>query len=78
MSPTLSSFKRWGFPGGPVVKNPLANAGEWFDPWSWKIPDAVGQLSLGALEPVLHKRSHSNGKHWFDPCLVGSHMPGGN
>jgi len=32
------------FPGGPVVKNPPANAGDTgFDPWSRKIPHAAGQ-----------------------------------
>ena len=41
------------FPGGPVVKNPPANAG--FEPWSRKIPYAVEQLSPCATttEPVL-------------------------
>ena len=31
----------WGFPGGAVVKNPPANAGDArdrFDPWVGKIP----------------------------------------
>ena len=44
------------FPDGPVVKNPLANAGDTgFSPWSGKIPYATGQLSLWATtsEPVL-------------------------
>ena len=27
-----------GFPGGSVVKNPLANAGDGFIPWVGKIP----------------------------------------
>ena len=36
----------WGFPGGAVVKNPPANAGDHgFEPWSGKIPHAVEQLS---------------------------------
>ena len=35
--------------------------GHRFDPWSWKTPHAVGQLSPGTLEPVLcNKRSHHN------------------
>ena len=33
------------FLDGPVVKNPLANAGN-MDPWSRKVPHAVGHLSL--------------------------------
>ena len=43
------------FPGGPVVKNPPANAGDMgFDPWSRKFPHAMGQLSLEATttEPM--------------------------
>ena len=41
-----------GFPGGSVVKNLPANAGE---PWSGKIPHAAEQLSPCATttEPVL-------------------------
>ena len=36
------SMLRTGFPSGPVVKNPLANAGDTgFDPWSGKIPRAA-------------------------------------
>ena len=43
------------FPGGLVVENPPANAGDGFDPWSRKIPYAVEQLSPCAItiEPVL-------------------------
>ena len=43
-----------GLPGGPVVKNPLAIAGDRFNPWSRKIPYAAEQLSLCATtaEPV--------------------------
>ena len=44
-----------GFPGGSVIKNPLANAGDRFDSWPGKIPLASGQLSLcvTTTEPVL-------------------------
>ena len=35
-----------GFPGGSVVENPPANAGDEFNPWSGKIPQAEGQISL--------------------------------
>ena len=36
----------WDFPGDPVVKTPLANAGgPRFHAWSRKIPHATGQLS---------------------------------
>ena len=46
-----------GFPGGPVVRNPAANARDTdvFDPWSWKIPHVEGQLSpcATAIERVL-------------------------
>ena len=55
------------FPGGVAVKNPSANAGHRFNPWSGKIPHAMEQLSPCAttteptslllkparLEPVL-------------------------
>ena len=30
----LNKSSRWDFPGGPVVKNPPANAGDEFNPWS--------------------------------------------
>ena len=48
----------WGrdFPGGPVVKNPPSNAGDTgsIPGEGTKIPHAVGQLSLRALEPTHH------------------------
>ena len=49
----------WGFLGSSVVKNPLANWGDGFDPWSGKIPHVMEQLSsttteyLCSREPVL-------------------------
>ena len=37
--------KLWGFPGGAVVENLPANAGDTvFEPWSGKIPHAAEQL----------------------------------
>ena len=59
-----------------MVKNPPANVGDAFDPWSGKIPQAMEQPSLSPtatarvlhllkpahLEPMLHKRSHHNEK----------------
>ena len=43
---------RWGFPGGSVVKNLPADAGEYvFNPWSRKIPHAAKQLSPCACKP---------------------------
>ena len=45
-----------GFPGGSVVKNPPANAGDTgSEPWSGKIPHAMEQLSPPAttIEPAL-------------------------
>ena len=33
------------FPGGPVVRNQPANAGEMVPSWPMKIPHAMGQLS---------------------------------
>ena len=43
------------FPGGAVVKNTPANAGDRFEPWSSKIPHAAEQLSPCATttEPAL-------------------------
>ena len=61
----------WDFPGDPVVKTPLANAGgPGFHAWSRKIPHATGQLSpcsttteAYTLEPMLHNtRSHHDEK----------------
>ena len=54
----------WGFPGGAVVKNPPANAGDHgFEPWSRKIPHAAEQLGPWAtitepacLETVLRNQ----------------------
>ena len=48
--------ERIGLPGGAVVKNPPANAGDTgSDPWSGKIPHAAKQLSPCATttEPAL-------------------------
>ena len=46
------------FPGGPVVENPPANAGDTggFNPWSGKIPHATEQLNsrTSAPEPMSH------------------------
>ena len=44
-----------GFPGGAVLKNLPANAGDRFEPWSGKIPHAVEQLSpcTTTTEPAL-------------------------
>ena len=56
----------WSFPGGSVVKKPLANAGDSGSIWSGKIPYAAGHLSpcvatTEAHAPVLNnKRSHPN------------------
>ena len=33
------------FPDGPMAENLPANAGDRFNPWSGKIPHALGQLS---------------------------------
>ena len=50
------------FPGSPVAKNSPANAGDiaGFDPWSRKIPCALGQASPYATttEPK-HPRAHA-------------------
>ena len=54
----VDAFKKdyWDFPGGAVVKNPLANAGDMglIHPWSRKIPHAAEQLSpcSTATEPM--------------------------
>ena len=55
---------RGGFPGGAVVENLPANAGEnGFEPWSGRVPHAAEQLGPCAtttepahLEPVLHNK----------------------
>ena len=50
-----SNNKSMGFPGGAVVKNLPANAGDGFKPWPGKIPNAAEQLSPCATttEPAL-------------------------
>ena len=58
VSSHLSNKKSYsgGFPGSSVVENLPANAGNnGFDPWSGKIPPALGQLSPGTTttKPVL-------------------------
>ena len=46
----------WDFPGGPVVKNPLCNAGDLIPGQGTKIPCAMEQLSSCTLtkESVYH------------------------
>ena len=51
----LHKNMREGFPGGSVVKNPPANAGDTgFDPWARKFPYALEQLNpcITNTEPV--------------------------
>ena len=54
---TESKTDTWDFPGGPVVKNPPANAGDWrsIPGPETKIPHALGQLSpcTTTSEPTL-------------------------
>ena len=53
----------WNLPGGSVVKIQCFHCrGHRFEPWSGKTPQAVGQLNVRALKPVLHKRSHHSEK----------------
>ena len=49
-----SNLKKEGFPSDLVVKNPPANAGDRFDPWSGKIPHATSHLSLCAATTEVH------------------------
>ena len=49
-----SNLKQKGFPSDLVVKNPPANAGDRFDPWSGKIPHATSHLSLCAATTEVH------------------------
>ena len=44
-----------GFPGGPVVKNPPANAGDMVRSLIWE-----DLTCRRATKPVLHKTSHSS------------------
>ena len=51
-----SALKEQDFPGGPVVKNLPANAGDQgFDPWSGKISHAMETLNPSSTptEPML-------------------------
>ena len=73
---SLKIYKCWGFPGGLVVKNPLANAEDiyGFNAWSRKIPCAVGQLSPWAIatEPVC---SNYWSPHTLEPhCNYSAHI----
>ena len=60
------------FPGGPVVKNPLASAGDMglipglrrlHMPWGSQIQHH-NYWNPGTLGPELYKRSHRNKKPW--------------
>ena len=77
-----------GFPGGSVAKNPPANAGDRFDPWSRKIfwrrkcqPCPVflpgkphGQRSLVGYSPWGHKESDNLATEQRSIlCLINSH-----
>ena len=71
LSKVSQKEKDRGFPGGPVVKNLPAEAGDiGFDPWSRKISHATGQLlSLCAWslcsatrEPTAMRSSHTTTK----------------
>ena len=42
------------FPGGPVVRNQPANAGEMVPSWPMKIPHATGQLSPRITQQENH------------------------
>ena len=61
----LGEYLSQDFPGGPVVKNPPANAGTQVQSLVWNIPHAAGQLSscpraAETLEPTLcNTRSRS-------------------
>ena len=52
----FKNYPCWDFPGGKVVKNPPANAGDtgWTPGPGTKIPHASGQLSLyiATTEPM--------------------------
>ena len=63
LNPIMNKYQiNQGFSGDSVVKNPPANAGDEFDPWSRKIPHAMKQLNpcvpttepVCALEPMSH------------------------
>ena len=46
----------WGFPGGSVVKNPPANAGDVglvSGPGRSRVPQSDGALCITTIEPVL-------------------------
>ena len=58
----------WGFPGGLVVKNLQASAGDGFDPWSGRILPVVEQLSPWdtTIEPVTLEP----GNELVGPCAT--------
>ena len=59
----------WDIPDGSVVKNPPANAGEQFNPWSGKIPHTMEQLSLCTTpEPTCSSSSTTEARAIWSPC----------
>ena len=57
-----------GFPGGSVVKNLPANAGEHgFEPWPGKIPHAAEQLTPWATAPEPACHNYWSARAW-SPC----------
>ena len=63
----LKIYNRWGFPGGPVVKNPPPNAGDMSSiaGWGTKIPHALGQLSLHVTrESMCHNKREACALQW--------------
>ena len=51
----IKRYTTVSFPGGPMVKNPPAYAGDTFDAWCGEIPHTMEQLSRcpTVTEPVL-------------------------
>ena len=43
---------KWGFPGGSVVKNPLANAEAWYETYCFTYPSHVWSV-LNTAKPVI-------------------------
>ena len=59
-TPINNILYSWDFPGGPLVKNPLSNAGDTglIPVQGTKIPHATGQLSLyTTTEKPLHTKT---------------------
>ena len=76
--PFAIASKQRDFPGGPVVKNLLSNAGDMgsISGWGTKIPHALGQLSLRAPTiELVHLNERACVLQTTEPMCSGALVP---